>query len=154
MIQRFRLAIGLIVCCLCGINCGGPDPKPVIKETEIEKVTALLVAEGASWSLTGSSSVTVDGVDVTDELFKDFSISFEEGSYTTTGTSPVWPRSDTWHFEDESAKVIIRGLDEKEITIENISENELRLKLKWEHTTYEGGRMRSIPGQHVFTLNK
>lgn len=129
---------------------GDPDPRPL---TEAEKVTDILTAGTGTWTPATSGGVTVDGVDVTDDLFTEFTITFLEGTYTTTGTSPVWPSQDTWRFKDETASVIIRGLDEKEITITEISASQLKMTLEWSETTY-GGRTNSLKGKHEFTLNK
>jgi hypothetical protein len=135
----------------------GPDPEPdPIDEvpTEEEKVTTLLTSGTGTWAASGSG-ITVDGDDVTADLFSGFNIKFEDGKLTTAGTTPVWPRQDTWEFKDETAKVIIRHSDNKEIQITSVSETQLKLTLEWDKTTYEeGGRKRSIPGTYVFTLNK
>jgi hypothetical protein len=127
--------------------CKKNDPSP----TETERVTKLLTG---NWGLASSSGVTVDGLDVTQDLFPNFSITFSENTLATTGTTPVWLRQDTWHFKDESATVIIRGQDNKEITLENISEHELVLTLTWDQTTYDGGRSRSVAGTYRFSLTK
>lgn len=133
--------------------CGGSDPKPT--PTEAEKVTAMLTGNGtATWKPAATAGVLVDGVDVTTDLFSGFSITFQEKTFTTTGTSPVWLRQDTWTFKDESAKVIIRGQDNKEITITEISETQLKLTLEWTQTTHSGGRAGSLKGKHEFILNK
>lgn len=130
-------------------GCGGDDPP-----TKAEKVTKMLTAKGDTWSSSGNSSVTIDGVEVGDELFADFSITFTDNAFTTTGTSPVWLRQDTWSFKDKSADVIIRGQDGKEVTITSISATELTLTLAWDETTYAGGRKRSLAGTHTFVLSK
>ena len=132
----------------CG---GGDEPQP---PTKVEEVTTLLTANGGSWTPALSSGVTIDGVDVTDDLFSGFSITFRENTFTTTGTSPVWLREDTWRFKDENADVIIRGQDDKEITIREISATQLLLTLEWTVTTTEGGRQGSLKGKHEFILNK
>ena len=140
-----------LVCALSA--CGGSDPEPV--PTESEKVTGLLTTSGGKWSLPASGGVTIDGVDVTDDLFPGFSITFQVGTFKTTGTSPVWLRQDTWKFKDESAKVILRSQDNREITISEISATQLRLTLEWQETTTSGGgRQASLKGKHEFILNK
>ena len=136
------LAITLIVSA-----CGGDDPPPV---SESKKVSGLLTSTGGVWT---PESVTVDGVDVTSELFPGFSITFMNQTYITTGTSPVWPSEDTWSFKDETATVIVRGADQKEITITEISSTRLKLTLDWPETTY-GGRKSSLKGKHEFILTK
>src|SRR5690349_6116323 len=132
-------------------SCGGSDPEP--KVTEAQKVTRMLTAGGGRWTLPASGGVTVDGVDVTDDLFAGFSITFGDQTLTTTGTTPVWLRQDTWRFKDETAKVFIRGQDDREVTITEISEAQLKLTLEWPAST-TGGRQGSLKGKHEFTLNK
>lgn len=134
-------------------GCSG-DPEPEPEPTQAEKVTAMLTAGGGTWTPPASGGVLVDGVDVTQDLFPGFTITFGNGTLTTTGESPVWLRQDTWRFKDESATVIIRGQDERELTIEEISSTQLKLTLYWPETTTDGGRDRSLKGNHEFILNK
>lgn len=134
-------------------GCGGSDPEPAAP-TEAQKVTQLLMSNGGSWTPAASAGVTVDGVDVTQDLFPGFTITFQEKTFTTTGTSPVWLRQDTWGFKDQTAKVILRGQDGKEITISEISASQLKLTLEWPETTHESGRQGSLKGKHEFLLTK
>jgi len=125
------------------------------KPTESERVTAILTKGTGNWTPSVSAGVTVDGVDVTQDLFKDFTITFTADQILTTGKTPVFLRQDTWRFKDNTAKVILRGMDDKEILVESVTENALQLSLQWDQTTYEeGGRTRSIPGKIVFFMNK
>ena len=132
------------------LSCKKDDPAPA--KTEVEKVTEMLTS-GGGW---GTTLVTIDGVDVTEDLFSGFSITFNASTFTTTGISPVWLRQDTWTFKDETARIIIRGQDNKEITITEISATQLKLAMEWDQTTteIEGGRKRSLKGKHEFVLNK
>jgi hypothetical protein len=151
---RFVSLFSLLLLPIIYMACSGSEPDPVVEKTEKEKVTEMITASGAAWTTSASSGITVDGVDVTEDLFENFSITFGDGTYTTTGTTPVWQRSDTWSFKDDTAKSIIRG-DGKEVTITSVSATQLKLTLTWDQTTYEeGGRKRSIPGVYSFTLNK
>jgi hypothetical protein len=138
------LALGLVMSCK-------PDEPTLTAE---QRVTKMLTENGGQWSLPSVAGVTVDGLDVTQDLFKNFSMTFGEGTLSTTGTTPVWLRQDTWSFKDESATVIIRGQDNKEITISEITEDQLILTMEWEYETFEGGRMKSIKGTHQFALEK
>jgi hypothetical protein len=134
-------------------GCKKDDPKP--KQTEADKVTKTLTSNGGTWTPSSSTAaITIDGTDVTQDLFPGFSITFSENTFTTTGTSPVWLRKDTWHFKDETAKIIIRGQDSKEITISEVSESQLKLTLTWDETTYDEGRKKSLAGNYEFILNK
>lgn len=129
----------------------GDDPIP--QTSEQEKVTAILTSGTGTWSPSANNAILVEGIDVTEEFFSDFTIRFTTNQLFTTGTTPVWLRQDTWHFQSESSTIMIRGQDNKEVTIENISESELRISLDWAHTTF-GGRTRSLPGRYTFVLNK
>ncbi len=129
-------------------SCGKDDPPPAPPEpTEAERVTALLTA--GNWPLT---SVTVEGENAA-EIFKDFSITFTNTGYTTTGTTPVWKRSGTWAFTDATATKFRRD-DNVEVTIESINETSLKLVLFWEQEITEPGRTNALRGRHEFTLTK
>jgi len=144
----------LVVTIVSFASCGGggKDPEPIV-ETQKEKVTKMLQASGGTWS-PSSSGITVDNADAS-SLFQGFTIKFGDGTLTTTGTTPVWLRNDTWSFKDDNANVIIRGQDNKEVSIESVSDTQLKLKLQWDQYTYEdGGRKKSIPGNYEFTLTK
>lgn len=128
----------------------GPAP------TEAEKRLGLLIAGNGTWDLPATGGVLLaDGsssLDIT-ELFQDFTVKFTEGGYTTTGTTPVWARSGTWEFKDDSGEVFVRN-DGLEVTIIEITDTSLKFSLEWDQTTYEEGRPRSLPGTHTFTLGK
>jgi hypothetical protein len=128
---------------------------PVVEPTEQERVTALLTGGTGTWVPKGGGGITTQGIDVTADLFKDFTIRFTATQLFTTGTTPVWLRQDTWKFKDASAADgIIRGQDDQEITIKNISATELALILVWNETTFEGGRKKSLQGEYEFVLSK
>jgi hypothetical protein len=147
------LPFALLLSIVAFSSCKKEDVEPQL--TEAEKTTEILTSGSGTWTPATTAGVTVDGLDVTSDLFKGFTISFTADKIITTGTTPVWLREDTWTFKDETARVILRGQDDKEITIEEISDSELQLSLKWDKTTYaEGGKTKSIPGTFVFTLSK
>src|SRR6478736_1820847 len=117
----FLFALVLIVSISCKKDDPGVDPvvpvTPEPEQTAAQKATTLLTANGGKWNPAALSNwVTVEGVNVTD-LFKDFSITFTATGYTTSGTTPVWSRSDTWSFKDNTGTVFIRKSDGKEVTI-------------------------------------
>jgi hypothetical protein len=146
------LTYAIVAFLFFSLSCSKKDDA---KPTEQQRITKLLTNGTGTWSPSTTAGVTVDGLDVTEDLFKDFTITFTEDKLFTTGTTPVFLREDTWQFKDETGAVILRGQDDKEIKVEAISENELQLSLEWDQTTYEeGGRIRSIPGTVVFTMNK
>lgn len=135
-------------------GCKDPEPVPEPEPTEQERVTSLLTAGTGTWVPKSGGGITTQGVDVTADLFKDFTIRFTSTQIFTTGTTPVWLRQDTWKFKSGTAGIIIRGQDNQEITIKNISETELALTLVWDQTTYEGGRKKSLQGEYQFVLSK
>lgn len=125
-------------------NCGEEEL------TAEEKVTNLLVS--GTWKPV-ANSITIGGDDAS-SLFIGFTIQFTKNQITTTGTTPVWQRVDTWQFKPGSqAQVIIRGSDNREISIDEITNAQLKISIEWDKTTY-GGRVKSLPGVYEFTLTK
>lgn len=135
------------------IHCGGGGGDPEL--TEEQKVVQKLTANNGKWGGNATSTVSVDGLDVTEQLFDGFSISFTENGYTTTGSSPVFPPSDTWAFKpNTNGTILIRNSDSKEMKITSLTDTELVFTLTWDQTTTTAGRQKSIAGEHVFTLKK
>ena len=138
----------ILLISILNFKCGGSDP------TKQERVTKLLTQGGGKWLPSASSNaITLEGIDVEDELFQGFSISFTKNQFTVTGESPVWTSPDNWSFKDKKAKVLIRASDDREITIVSITSKELVIQMEWDQTTY-GGRTKSLPGVYQFILNK
>ena len=160
--MRILPVICLLTLCIAFMNCGGdsPQPNPPVEPTAEEIMTEALTTGGGSWGLGAGSTVVVtkgtNQIDVTEDLFNGFSITFSETGYTTTGTSPVWARTDSWLFKSNTeGTVLIRNSDGKEVTIKSISATELQLELYWDqNTNEEGGRTQSTMGTHLFTLKK
>ena len=151
MKRNSKRTIGLLflLSLLTFFGCGGDEP------TKQEKVTKLLTQNGGVWEPSAAAnSITLEGIDVQDELFPDFQMTFTKTQITTPGTSPVWPASDTWIFKDKNADVLIRGSDDREITIVSVTSTELIIQMSWDQTTYETGRTASLPGLYQFTLTK
>jgi hypothetical protein len=135
-------AICLIIALFYFSSCN--DDAPTLNEAE--RVTKLLA--NGTWSL---SSVLVDDTDAS-ELFEDFSITFTETSYTTTGTTPVWERNGMWSFVNADSPTQFIREDDVVVTIAAIEERMLTLELLWTTQTISGGRQLSIKGKHVFVL--
>jgi hypothetical protein len=145
----FVIALTFIISSSCKKDKEIPEPEL----TAAQKATDLLTANGGKWNPAPLSNwVTVEGVNITD-LFKDFSITFTATGYTTSGTTPVWARSDTWSFKDDTGTIMVRKSDSKEVTVE-VTETSLKLIMTWDQVTYEGGRIKSINGKHEFNLVK
>lgn len=151
-ILNYTLAIVTVALLTVLTGCKGSDPGPEL--TPVEKVTQMLTSGGGKWNVPSTAGVIVDGQDVTQDLFPSFYITFTDGALSTPGNSPVWLASDTWHFKDESATVIIRGQDNKEITIKEITDDQLILSLRWDQETYGDGRTKSIVGTYDFVMSK
>jgi hypothetical protein len=149
MRNRVYSSFFVLFCFLFFVNCGGDDP------TAEEKVTKLLTKGDGTWEPSAiANSITVEGIDVKEDLFPGFTIRFTKDKVFTTGTSPVWLREDTWQFKEGSkATIIIRGMDDKEISIAEISSTQLKISLEWDQTTY-GGRIASLLGLYEFILDK
>jgi hypothetical protein len=147
-VQKTLVVVTLLSIVLLN-SCKKDDPSP----TAVQKVTRILTADGGTWSPPSTGGVTIDGIDVTQDLFDGFSITFSDGALATTGSSPVWLREDTWRFKDATATVILRGQDDKEIILEEVTKDQIKFSLEWDQTTTDG-RSRSLKGKHVFTLNK
>ncbi len=136
------------------INCGDDGPT----KTKAEVRAAILASGTGKWTPSSGSPVTVNNLAVP-ELFEDFTITFTStgkgGTYTTTGTTPVWPRSGTWEFVDDEGLKFKRD-DDLEISISDITDKSLKLSLEWDATTFEEptGRSKSLAGTTVFTLSK
>jgi hypothetical protein len=97
------------------------------------------------------SSIQVDGFDRSD-LFENFSLTFTKTGYTTTGTTPVWPRTGAWSFTNSDEPDQFMREDEVKVDIISLEEDSLTLELTWTKQTIVGGRLQSIKGKHVFVL--
>ena len=140
-IQRLAIPVCLLICFL--FSACSDDPKPV---TDAERVTKLLT--NGTWAL---ASVSVDDIEAND-LFEDFTITFTETDYTTTGTTPVWERNGLWSFVNKDSPTQFIREDDVVVTIASIQEKMLTLELLWTSQTISGGRQLSIKGKHVFVL--
>ena len=130
------------------ISCKSDDGPSV---TEVERVKNLLVGNasiGTQWNV---ASVTVDGIDYTDE-FVGLTLTFSEGSVTSTNGKAVFDSSDSWAFTDESASIISTGSTGLQITIQNISNNSLVLSFILDEDVY--GRSEAVAGENVFTFTR
>lgn len=144
--QRINLAnlVSLLLACLLLSTCGDDTGSL----TEVERVTKLLT--NGTWSL---SSVSVDDAEAAD-LFEDFSVDFTETDYTTTGTTPVWPRNGVWSFVDTNSPTQFERDDEIVVTIISLEKKMLTLELIWTKQIISGGRTTAIKGKHVFVLQR
>ena len=130
-------------------NCGPEDPGPgAVDESQAEK-NARTLTTGGAWNL---QSVTVDGVDKT-SVYKDLKVTFTATGFSATSGGVVWPSAGTWQFAGDEGTTITRD-DGLSITVAEIAEKKLVLRLAWTKNTLGGGRPQSVAGQHVFTFTR
>lgn len=155
--QRFLQLVIISICVVVLTNCGGGD-----SPTAEEKATKLL--KSGIWKTTSSTStVILDNIDVKQDLFSDLGLQFTDTQINVTGSSPVWTldkngntvSSYPWEFKEGSkAKVLVRGSDDREITVIELSSTVFKFSIEWDQTTYGNGRVKSLPGTYEFTLTK
>ncbi len=151
MILRAILSVFVLAIMLHSISCksSGSDPIP---ETEIQRVTKLLIGDATSGTQWNIESVKVDEIDYT-EVFAGFTITFTETGFTSTKGTIVFDATDSWSFKDDTAKVITTS--NVDITIDEITESRLVFSFTWEGTVYgDGGRKSAVGGENVFTMNR
>ncbi len=146
-LKYFMIIIGMATI-LTMIGCGAQssDPTP-IDPLEVQK--ELLINGGRPWTISGVSSVTKDGYDVSSQ-FDGFKLTFGEGNFTTTNSlSNVWPTVGTWEFNAGNKNQIMRSdgiLMDIVITSGNLSLVFIAIG------TDEGGRVDSVEGEFRFSL--
>lgn len=142
------------------LSCGGDSDDPKQELNTGQKVVTNLVK--SQWKV---SSVMVDGMDMS-SMFTGFTISFNPssyqngipsftGSYSVTNGGPVWYSSGNWIIPDiNMAGSFIRSSDDLSITLQEVTETNLKMSLQWNKQTFGDGRIGSIQGQHIFTMGK
>jgi hypothetical protein len=141
MNKSFKLLY--IIACLCSgifiLGCGKDD------ESATDRTNRLLRA--TTWEL---SKLTVDGTDQT-SLYSDLVLSISPGTYTAENGEPVWPSAGTWQLTDASTISRDNGMI---IDINELDATALILSFQWTHTTYSGGKSKSVSGNHTFEFKK
>ena len=122
-------------------GCDKSDPTAK-KEEVLTKLTA------KTWTI---KTATIDNVDKT-TFFTGLSLTLTDGGYTTANGKIVWHASGTWSFTDDSATMMKRD-DQVLVTIDEVTETQLVLRLSWAKSSYAPGRISSTSGVHVFTFN-
>lgn len=116
--------------------------------SETDRVRKLLT-NGGKWTLV---RLTVGGVDQTSSN-AGFTIVFGTNTYITNDGEPVWAANGTWSFTDSTAKEFARE-DGLVVSILSITDKTLDLGLSWSKTTFESGRLSSIPGTYHYKLER
>lgn len=135
------------------LGCGSDDSEPEPEPTEVEIKTALLTGESVTVSVEDYwtvASVLVDGLDYTAE-FQDFSIQFQNNSFTTENSLVVFGESGPWSFTNDAAETIRLGAG-LEITLTELTETTLIFQFLVEETIY--GRISAVGGRNVFTMTR
>lgn len=146
---KLLLSSLFLIAMLQFVACDKGDDPPA--QTEAQKVTALLIGSGGSGSQWSLSSVFVDEVDYT-EVFQGFTMTFSETGVTTTNGTVVFESTDGWNFKDEATATQIVTDSGLELTIDELTENQLIFSFEFDETIY--GRTSAVGGINVFTLNR
>lgn len=135
------LFIGLVG--LTGCRKKSDDPGPTALDLRLEE----LMNGGSNW-VVGSSGVTKDGLDVTDQ-FAGFKLTIGNKTYSTVnGLSPVWEPTGTWDFQGDNPDLIVRD-GSTQVTV-NLSTS--ALTLIFTAAGVPGGRVKSVSGEYQFHL--
>ena len=130
---------GLITFAGCKKDSADPEPDALT-----ERLTELMNG-GSTWDLV---NVTKDGYDVSDQ-FTGFKLTIGEFTYSTTNAlATAWPASGSWEFNNGNPNSIVR--DNDVIISASLSNNQLTLSFSV--TGLSGGRLASVDGDYIFTL--
>lgn len=121
-------------------SCNNNDPSAA------EVATGKLTAH--PWKL---KTATVDGTDQT-AVYSGLQITFSTTGYSTISKTPSWSTVGTWKFIDESANAIVRN-DNLEITIVELTDDQLKISYTWSSNTFASGRKESLTGSHVLMFS-
>lgn len=142
IVIRLCLLLGLAA---VGMGCSS-DKDPVSPSiSKQDEVKARLVA--VTWKI---KSVSVDGVDHTD-LFQNLAVKFTSSGFNATNGGPVWPTTGTWAFTNTDANSITRN-DGLVVTIQELTQVNLKVSFLWTKTTLGPGREESVSGMNVFSF--
>lgn len=136
------LAVLLVV----GLACNPDDnSEPTAQELAFEILSG-------SWGLTQGGSIVVDGQDLSLN-YQGFSVSFTNGSYSTTNAEDLFNASGTWTWVDNEAQMI--SLDDgKQITIRSLTETEFVFNFSFSGSGGQANHADGIAGSYVITVNK
>lgn len=149
MILKSIFNVFLLLCVLTFLACDSGSDDPAVTETE--RVTNLLIGNssiGTQWTL---SSVSVNDIDYTNE-FTGLTLTFSEGSVTSTNGKAVFDSTDTWSFTDENASAFTTSSTALQITIQEISNNSLVLVFILDESIY--GKVDAVAGENIFTFTR
>jgi hypothetical protein len=136
-----------LVMILGTVGCSDDDNDPPSISTDVAEVFELISA--AEWKI---SELRIDN-DIS-STYTGLTLSFGEGTYTSTNGAGIFPASGTWVFPSTDAEQVVLDND-LEMDILEISETSLVLSLEWtKNTIGTGGKSESVSGNHVFSFTK
>lgn len=124
-------------------SCGSDDTSgPSLQDLTFEKLAG-------NWTLSTNGSIRLDGQNVSAN-YAGFSLSFADGSYTTTNAGDLFRANGTWQFVGETAESI--SLDSgEEITVLELTETRFVFSFSSNGT---GGTAAGIAGNYTITVVK
>jgi len=139
-------------------SCGDDDddtvspPNPPTAQEEV----AMSLADGSPWTPdTNTNAITLEGEDRTAD-FQNFTITFTETTYTSSGGGEVWPDASgaNWTFvgEDGSQADQIVRPDGVEVDV-SVSADQLILTFTIDDEGNPGGRTTGIGGEWTLRLD-
>jgi len=141
---KYILSIVVLFGLITFAGCKKDSSDPVGPDPLADRLTELMNG-GSTWDLV---NVTKDGYDVSDQ-FNGFKLTIGEFTYSTTNAlATAWPVSGIWAFNNDNPNSIVR--DNDVIISTSISNNQLTLSFSV--TGLSGGRLASVDGDYVFTL--
>jgi len=142
---RLLLSITVLAGLISFMGCGGSDG-----ETEQERTIRLLTSK--TWSVI---TVTVpDNTATSSDDWDNFTVSFTQTNMSTaghpTGATVVWPSQG--YSVNEQGNQITRTNDQVVMSINALTESNLRVSFSMPPGTEIGGRVASLEGPYVFNL--
>jgi hypothetical protein len=134
------LVVLTIILSSCGGNGGGPDG-PSDQDLAFEKLSG-------AWTLSNGGSITLDGSNV-NANYTGFTLSFTNGSFTTTNAGDLFPASGTWEWVGETTNQIRTGRG-KVVTISTLTTSSFQFSFTKNASNGAAG----IDGNYVIALNK
>lgn len=134
------ILLGVVFGLMFLLGCGEEtDLTPSLQEEVFEALSG-------DWGLNnGAGRILLDGKDVSAN-FPNFSLSFDDGTYNTTGGGDLFEATGTWEWLDEEAQQLKLN-DGKEVTI--ILLNVHRFTFSFMQT---GSRAAGLPGAYEISV--
>jgi len=137
--------IGLALLIIGFLTSCGPDDA-VELSTAQELAFEKLAGE---WTLkNGEGSIKLGGADISVN-YPGFSLSYDDGAYSTTNAGTLFRATGTWEWQDEEARVILLD-DGKEVTLVDLTETSFTFSFNYTG----GGERAGLPGDYIIQVLK